>query len=242
MSRWGALVVRSVAVGTVLTGAATLGGVGISVAWADTNLVVNGSFEDPPVTAVTYYDSTTAPGITGWTVGATGSVEQDPILSNTWPADDGNISVDLSGDTSAGSISQDVPTTSGTQYTLSFALGGNPNCNIYGSNPVKVLGVYWDGSQLATETFDSTNSGPSAMNWAHYSLTVTGDSSAATTELEFADLTSGDGTCGPVIDSVSVTPTPGTALPEAPFTIGLPLAAVGVGAGILFLRRRRAAA
>ena len=59
--------------------------------------------------------------IDGWTVDS-GSVDW---IGTYWPAQDGSMSIDLSG-ADAGTLSQVLATTIGNTYTVSFALSGNP--------------------------------------------------------------------------------------------------------------------
>jgi hypothetical protein len=98
--------------------------------------VVNGSFEEPILTAQTdpvgWRNYAAGQSFPRWTVGK-GSVDivsdgygQPPRFGlEAWPAAEGHQSVDLNG-FEPGSIYQDIPTTKGAVYNLSFALSGNP--------------------------------------------------------------------------------------------------------------------
>ena len=75
-------------------------------AGAQTNLIQNGSFEQPALgsgTNIVTYPAGSA-GITDWTIGGNSVKVASP---NYWAAEDGTQSVDLSGN-SAGSLSQTV--------------------------------------------------------------------------------------------------------------------------------------
>jgi len=75
--------------------------------------------------------------ITGWTVDA-GSVDW---IGTYWPAEDGAMSIDLSG-ADAGTISQTLATTIGNTCTVSFFLSGTPA----GPPTVKTLDVTATGA------------------------------------------------------------------------------------------------
>ena len=83
--------------------------------------------------------------ITGWTVDA-GSVDW---VGTYWPAQDGSMSIDMSG-VDAGTISQTLATTIGNTYTVSFFLSGNPA----GPPTVKTLDVSATGGAAASYTYD----------------------------------------------------------------------------------------
>ena len=122
---------------------------------------------------------------------------------------------------SAGKISQVLPTTIGTTYTVTFALAGNPSCTSSSpswvgwitENPVKRLRVTATGSvgYVGGEefTFDTTSTSASAMGWVTRTMTFTADS--ATTVLAFESTQPGN--CGSAIDAVTISgdPVPTTA-------------------------------
>jgi choice-of-anchor C domain-containing protein len=160
--------------------------------------ITNGSFETG-----TYVEN--GPGfemlpagsaeITGWTV-SSGSIDW---IGGLWQAQDGSKSLDLDGD-APGAISQDLATTIGDSYVVSFYLSGNSN----GGQAVKTLIVSATGTAPATYTFDASAISNSAMGWRQegYSFVAT----SATTTLTFA---SGDtaGAFGPALDNVVVVET-----------------------------------
>src|SRR5947209_7911389 len=93
-----------------------------ATASASVDAVSNGSFETPDAgTGFTTFGAGSDMG--GWTVTA-GSVD---LLGTGWQAADGQQSVDMSGN-GPGTIAQTLSTSPGTQYTISYALAGNPQC------------------------------------------------------------------------------------------------------------------
>jgi choice-of-anchor C domain-containing protein len=130
----------------------------------------------------------------GWTVDS-GSVDW---IGTYWPAQDGAMSIDLSG-SDAGTLSQTFDTTIGNTYTVSFALSGNPA----GPPTVKTLDVSATGGAPARYTYDVTGNDLTNMNWtqATYSFLAT----SASTTLSFISRTAG--AYGPALDNVVVTET-----------------------------------
>ncbi|MEA2545642.1 MAG: hypothetical protein QOI09_915 [Chloroflexota bacterium] len=159
--------------------------------------LTNGSFESG-----SYLDSGSGfeelnagdTSITGWTVDA-GSVDW---IGSYWLAQDGSMSIDMSG-TDAGAISQTFATTIGNTYTVSFYLSGNPA----GPPTVKTLDVSATGGTVGQYTFDSTSSTLANMAWAaeSYSFLAT----TTSTTLSFVSTTPGP--FGPALDNVVVTET-----------------------------------
>ena len=159
-----------------------------------TELVTNGSFEEPNVGArIVGY----GPGRTfgGWTV-ETGDVE---LIGTYWQAADGSQSVDLSG-RSAGTIYQNLATTPGEAYILRFAMAGNPACR----TTVRQMSVWWGDTRVDTLTFDTAETDEQDMGWVDYEFPVV--ASEDTTRLRFVSNTGGS--CGPALDDVSVSPAP----------------------------------
>src|SRR3954463_10778368 len=108
------------------------------------NLVVNGDFEQPPVTDrgigfTTYKGGSSMPG---WTVGGNSVdvVSDIPDAWVSWAAASGHQSVDLNG-ASAGSIYQALHPIAGQTYNLSFALAGNPVNAPY----TVMMDFFWQG-------------------------------------------------------------------------------------------------
>lgn len=132
--------------------------------------------------------------IAGWTVDA-GSVDW---IGTYWPAQDGSMSIDMSG-IDAGTISQTLATTIGNTYTVSFFLSGNPA----GPPTVKTLDVGATGGATASYTYDVTGNDLSHMNWTLKTYTFLATS--ASTTLSFVSTTAG--AFGPAIDNVVITET-----------------------------------
>ena len=132
--------------------------------------------------------------ITGWTVDA-GSVDW---IGAYWPAQDGSMSIDMSG-ADAGTISQTLATTIGNNYTVSFFLSGNP----VGAPTVKTLDVSATGAAAASYTYDVTGNDLTNMNWT--AKTYTFLATSASTTLSFVSTTAG--ASGPAIDNVVITET-----------------------------------
>ncbi len=130
--------------------------------------------------------------VDGWTVDA-GSIDW---ISTYWSAQDGLMSIDMSG-VDAGTLSQTLSTTIGNTYTVSFYLSGNPE----GPPAVKTLDVSATGGSVGNYTFDTTGNTRTSMNWTQetYSFLATGTS----TTLSFVSTTLG--AFGPALDNVSVT-------------------------------------
>jgi choice-of-anchor C domain-containing protein len=170
---------------------------------------------------------TTKPGgdttITGWLVLGT-SIDH---VGNYWQAADGNWSIDLNGTnnppvgTAQGGIAQTFDTIAGAEYSVIFALAGNPD-----GPPVIKVGVVTAGIDLGLFTFDTTGTSRPAMGWVDeaFSFTALGPSSTLT----FLSATPGQ--FGPAIDNVRVS------VPE-PATLAL----LGMGLlGLGMIRRRKA--
>ena len=112
-------------------------------------LAVNGSFEqgtDPGATffEITAPDSTTIPG---WDV-VTNSID---YIGGFWQAAEGVRSLDMNG-AGPGVIEQQLSTSVGTQYTVTFALAGNFFCDPV----IKNLRVSATGNAFQDYTFDTT--------------------------------------------------------------------------------------
>jgi hypothetical protein len=122
-----------------------------------------------------------------------------------WTAASGQQSVALN---DYGAVAQDVSTTAGNRYDLSFAYAGDPGC----TQGVKHLTVTWNGTLMgagagsATYTFDTTGHTTTSMGWQTAHLLV--DAASASTHLVFTDTI--DSGCGIVIDDVAMTAASGT--------------------------------
>ena len=170
---------------------------------AKTNLITNGSFESPtvcPAVFDTYFSP--AKSIRGWTVGGV-SVD---LICTAFAAESGTQSVDLNGSlpdgnlgNASGSLSQNVRTTPGHKYLLTWFMAGNPS---QGCGPVtKVLHVFWDGKIRESLTFNVSNDSDTSMGWVARRLVVV--ATARTSVVKFADATA-TGDCGATLDNVSL--------------------------------------
>jgi choice-of-anchor C domain-containing protein len=128
----------------------------------------------------------------GWTVDA-GSVDW---IGTYWPAQDGSMSIDMSG-TDAGAISQTFVTTIGNTYNVSFQLSGNPA----DLPTVKTLEVSATGGAVGLYSYDVTGNDLANMNWSPETYSFLATSASAT--LSFVSTTAG--AFGPAIDNVVVT-------------------------------------
>ncbi len=197
-----------------IVGLATFVGTSVApdaAAGAPVNLVTNGSFES--TTAPTSSYSVLPEGsmaLSGWTVvtpslygGSNGSVD---LVDNTyWNAQDGNYSIDLGGTTGeAGGVYQDVPTTAGVEYSLSYWTAVNGDQAVGNSHTMSVV---VGGTQVASIVALSAGTG-NPLQWMHRTTTVTASSSS--TRIEFDDATPGDTNQGPALDNVSLTAVPDT--------------------------------
>jgi choice-of-anchor C domain-containing protein len=170
----------------------------VSAATANSNLIVNGSFEEPSIWQtnpfVEYDAGSTA--MPGWTVGGNSI---DLVGQNYWQAENGDQSVDLSG-SAPGSVSQTVGTTPGANYTLSWYMAGNTNCG----QTIKTMNVFWDGTLIDSPTFNTAGHSNTSMGWVQHQLNVT--AAGASSAVEFADATPDMSPCGATLDNVSLTP------------------------------------
>ena len=180
-----------------------------STAGADpVNLIQNGSFETvaTPTTSflpVAAGDSST---ISNWTVvtpstypGGGGSV--DLVSNGYWNAEDGNYSIDLAGTSGVpGGLYQNVPTTPGVEYSLSFwsAVNGDETP---GNN--HTMGV--DVNGVAVDTVEAAGQGR-PLFWVQHTISFTATS--ANSRIEFDDTTAGDVNQGPALDNVSLSAVP----------------------------------
>ncbi len=159
----------------------------------NTSIVKNGDFEEPIVSPNAFVEYNAGHSFQGWAV-ASGSVD---LIGSYWLSAHGNQSLDLDG-SNAGTIYQDLPTSSGTSYTLSFYLAGNPVC----APPVKQMQVWWGSTLVATLSFDITGHSTITMGWQKHSYKVQATSSII--RLRFVSMT--QSACGVALDAISVTP------------------------------------
>ncbi len=215
---------------------------------AQTNLLINGSFEQNPVGAPNNYGDwiRLAPGstaLTGWTIGAYGSgrvygVDWHLGTGTPGPAQQGLRMIDLNLDgtggqgSGQGTISQTFGTAANASYTLSFWMAGPRSAAQGGTlNPRRVV-VELTGSPPMI--FEVPDSDPTAPTWFRREFTF--EATGAATTLTFAPPagTGTNGYWGAFLDNVSVT---ATVTPE-PSTYVLMAAGLAVIATAMRLRRR----
>lgn len=147
--------------------------------------------------------------ITGWTVGGS-SVDW---IGTYWNPQDGNRSIDLSGNNN-GSLSQTFDTIAGQTYLVTFYVAGNPD----GGPTIKTFDRGVD--VLFADSFNSAASSLSDMGWTLHSFDFI--ASGPTSTLSFVSTT---GTAyGAALDNVSV-----TAVPEASTWAMMILGFLGLG-------------
>jgi hypothetical protein len=223
-----------------LIGACWVAAVLANPASASTNLIVNGDFSAPVVGPANYSLIATGQSFEGWrVVGATGdvAVTSGTFVQNgfTFDADGSAQDLDLTGisNTKTG-VSQAVPTTPGTRYRLSFAVG-----NVY--DPGGIFGVsstqavYVNGVRILTAT-NARGRGSTRQVWENFSTSFNATSTVTRIEFLNEDPPTDTANC---LDAVSLTQS-GSAL--GPSTIAtslptprqalLPLSSLAVNGGI----------
>jgi len=173
------------------------------------NLITNGDFSSGPTPTGPY--TTLAAGsnaIPYWTIGGAGI----DYITGLWQAPPGTTrSLDMSA-LDAGFVSTTFNTSSGQQYSITFALAGNV------TGDTKHLEVTV-GAYNNIFTFDTAGLSYSNMGWVDQSFTVTGNGAPMT--LTFTSL---DGSsAGPALGNVRVdaVPLPASLLLFAPGLLGL---------------------
>jgi choice-of-anchor C domain-containing protein len=188
---------------------------------AQTNLLLNGSFESPVISGP--FVAVPAGGtLTNWIVGGDGI----DIIRDYWQHSDGAQSIDLS-NLEAGSISQTVSTSFGVTYNLIFDMAGNPA----GGETIKDMNVDVTGYASSLQQFNITGFSQTNMGWDQ--RTISFIALGPSTTITFTSLD--NNAFGPALDNVrlfedvtaGVVPEPGT------------LALLGSGLGMVTLLRRR---
>jgi hypothetical protein len=170
----------------------------ISIAQAQ-NVIINGDFETPPHDVFT---------VTGWDVtGNVASVSGEGSTSGSYAA-----AFSVGGNTQGDMLSQTVATAIGQTYSLDFDAG---TFGIRSAEPL-TLQIQVFGAGMGT-LVDDTITPPENMTFnpasmTHYTYTFTADS--ASTVLKFTDGGSGNGSADVIVDTVSMTSTPITQVPE----------------------------
>ena len=162
-------------------------------------LVTNGSFELPDIPPGTFTISNAVPG---WTLGSgslgSGIEIQDHIAGSPFVGDQ---FAELDSD-AVTAIFQDLATTPGDSYLLSFAFSPRPDV------PENIMRIFWDG--VLVDTLSESGVGNPDTVWTVHSYNLTAVDSS--TRLTFDDLTEVSDSLGSYLDAVSVTtvPEPGT--------------------------------
>jgi len=177
------------------------------------DLIVNGSFENPDVSS-NYLANFSS--IQGWSA-SSGLVQiHDNFGGHT--ASDGNQYLDIDAETGVDAVYQDITTSTGTTYKLSFdaadRIGRNTNA----------FEVYWNG--VLVDAID-----PATTDWANYEFEVVGTGGAD--RLEFREVASGNDAFGALIDNVQLQEVfePGVLENSAGGTVVATLATIDVDAG-----------
>jgi hypothetical protein len=183
---------------------------------AHAGLIENGSFETPTVNVGSWGDyGSGSTAITGWTVvGCCGvSLVSGTFVSGSYsfPAEDGQQFLDLTGDQSNSleGVEQTVATTPGVSYTLSFYVGNISGGTFGASSSVEVLLGGIGGTALGTVT----NSDPgTTLSWEQYSFQFTATGSSTTIDFMNQDPSYDDnnGLDNVQLTQSAETPEPGT--------------------------------
>jgi hypothetical protein len=203
---------------------------GLAVAPAKAQIIVNGSFETPPVPSGSFTDySGGSTGITGWTVvGIDVAVISGTFAQNgiTFEAQNGNQWVDLTGNNSnspTNGVTQTVATTNGLSYLLSFYVGSATDNTFYFASTV---GLSINGGTVVSYT--NPTAPTNMLNWEQFTAGFT--ATGSTTNITFFNRVAGNNNCS--LDSVSLSPVP------EPSTLLLGCGAAGaISCG---MRKRRA--
>ncbi len=171
-----------------------------------TNLLSNGSFENPAIgfgaSGQGYTDFSVGQTIgSGWKVAAASVdvVSDKPGSTFASTAASGHQWLDLAG-ASPGTISQSVTTAANHQYELSFAWTSNPFPG-FGSPDVKTMKVTFGGKTVATLSKSVTGETAAKPGWQTSTYLVT--ASSASSAVSFINTTAG--AAGMALDNVTLT-------------------------------------
>lgn len=210
---------------------AAVGFVAPTAASADTgstNVVINGNFAKPDNIATNSFKYVTT--LPGWTFDRDhAEVQSYGYVSPPTGSPAGTQAADLNPG-GPETIKQTLPTSAGTQYVLTFDLGGNT----VGGPAAKTGYVSIDGTHVGSLYFDTTGHSRGQMGWTHKHITFT---ASGPTTLAFTSTT--DGIYGPMITNVTVGEVVGA--PMAAWQVALPVLAglALLGGGLVWFRRRR---
>ena len=207
---------------------------GFAVAPVHAQIIQNGSFEQGNFSG----DPSLAVGSTaipGWTVtNAEIALGMNGIFGLATPY--GSQFLDLTGyhdSVPYGGVTQDIATTTGASYHLSFSLGADQSSDIY-AGPVSAAASAGGGSQVFTFT---PPPGSAGNQWGTFGLDFI--ATGSTTPITIIGTQS---TGGQFIGLDNVSVTPNAPVPEASTTISLGLLLMlGLG-GVTVAKKRRSAA
>lgn len=193
---------------------------------AEANFIVNGSFEEPIVPTGNFTVFTTgSTDVAGWTVvGPQVAVVNTSYNTNgiTFQAQDGKQWLDLSGlfaNSRADGVTQDVTTTIGQGYELSFYVGSTTDNNQFFASTVD-LSINGGARMSFTNPTDPRD----RLDWELFTVPFT--ATGTTTNLTFFFGGAPDNNVG-ALDNVSLTAVPSGAVPE-PSTVALLVAGIPV--------------
>lgn len=155
------------------------------------NIVTNNSFENNAIAANNWGLVSNLPG---WSPTIQSVIEVQKLSNLFGSADDGAAWVELDS-VGNGGIIQNLPTTTGKDYQLSFAYSPRPNV----ASSSNGIALYWGGQLIDT----ISRTGGSSNSWQTYTYNVKANS--ATTSLEFRAVGSSNGVGG-FLDDVKVQP------------------------------------
>jgi choice-of-anchor C domain-containing protein len=163
-----------------------------------TNLLVNGSFEDGPKLDASFLpvdeDSVAIPG---WVV-TRGQIDLVQEMDGNYPAAHGKRSLDLHGSPGFGGVEHAFPTKAGQKYRLTFGMSGNPGLQ----DQTVQMAVRAAGKKEVFE-FDMTEVMLDDLKWETKSWEFTALNSITILEFRTA-MTTAHPFGGPLLDDVKV--------------------------------------
>ena len=210
-----------------------------SAVTANANIILNGSFETPPVPTGNFTNFPVgSASLTDWSVfgppGTAVSIVSGAFSQNgvSFPAEDGNQWLDLTGDNSNSTegVSQTAATTVGDQYQLSYWIGNTTGGGIFGTT--STVNVSLNG----TPTFSDTNSNvsPTTLSWEQFIHTFVATGTSTTLGFQNGDPAEDNSNGLDNVALIDLGPTPPPSIPE-PASLGL----LAMGIGLLAFARRK---